>query len=102
MTSDKSLTMSTTADLHTTVKPSSQHLDKDMSSQSSEMLQSKDSTIELDTSLVTQDKTMSKNKLNSSTASVTKISEMTRLSFTYFVPVEHRIKQMKEALKQLN
>lgn len=102
MTSDKSLTMSTTADLHTTVKPSSQHLDEDMSSQSSEMLQSKDSTIELDTSLVTQDKTMSKNKLNSSTVSVTKISEMTRLSFTYFVPVEHRIKQMKEALKQLN
>lgn len=93
---------STTADLHSTVKPSSQHLDKDMSSQSSEMLQSKDSTIELDTSLVTQDKTMSKNKLNSSTVSVTKISEMTRLSFTYFVPVEHRIKQMKEALKQLN
>lgn len=93
---------STTADLHTTVKPSSQHLDKIMSSQSSEMLQSKDSTIELDTSLVTQDKTMSKNKLNSSTVSVTKISEMTRLSFTYFVPVEHRIKQMKEALKQLN
>lgn len=93
---------STTADLHTTVKPSSQHLDKIMSSQSSEMLQSKDSTIELDTSLVTQDKTMSKNKLNSSAASVTKISEMTRLSFTYFVPVEHRIKQMKEALKQLN
>lgn len=93
---------STTADLHTTVKPSSQHLDKNMSSQSSEMLQSKDSTIELDTSLVTQDKTMSKNKLNSSTVSVTKISEMTRLSFTYFVPVEHRIKQMKEALKQLN
>lgn len=102
MTSDKSLTMSTTADLHTTVKPSSQHLDKNMSSQSSEMLQSKDSTIELDTSLVTQDKTMSKNKLNSSAVSVTKISEMTRLSFTYFVPVEHRIKQMKEALKQLN
>lgn len=102
MTSDKSLTMSTTADLHTTVKPSSQHLDKIMSSQSSEMLQSKDSTIELDTSLVTQDKTMSKNKLNSSAVSVTKISEMTRLSFTYFVPVEHRIKQMKEALKQLN
>lgn len=93
---------STTADLHTTVKPSSQHLDKIMSSQSSEMLQSKDSTIELDTSLVTQDKTMSKNKLNSSTVSVTKISEMTRLSFTYFVPVEHRIKQMKEVLKQLN
>lgn len=93
---------STTADLHTTIKPSSQHLDKIMSSQSSEMLQSKDSTIELDTSLVTQDKTMSKNKLNSSTVSVTKISEMTRLSFTYFVPVEHRIKQMKEALKQLN
>lgn len=93
---------STTADLHTTVKPSSQHLDKDMSSQSSEMLQSKDSTIELDTSLVTQDKTMSKNKLNSSAVSVSKISEMTRLSFTYFVPVEHRIKQMKEALKQLN
>lgn len=102
MTSDKSLTMSTTADLHTTVKPSSQHLDKNMSSQSSEMLQSKDSTIELDTSLVTQDKTMSKNKLNSSAVSVSKISEMTRLSFTYFVPVEHRIKQMKEALKQLN
>lgn len=93
---------STTADLHTTVKPSSKHLDKDISSQSSEMLQSKDSTIELDTSLVTQDKNMSKNKLNSSTVSVTKISEMTRLSFTYFVPVEHRIKQMKEALKQLN
>lgn len=93
---------STTADLHTTVKPSSQHLDKDMSSQSSEILQSKDSTIELDTSLVTQDKTMSKNKLNSSVVSVSKISEMTRLSFTYFVPVEHRIKQMKEALKQLN
>lgn len=102
MTSDKSLTMSTTADLHTTVKPSSQHLDKDISSRLSEILQSKDSTIELDTSLVTQDKTMSKNKLNSSAVSVTKISEMTRLSFTYFVPVEHRIKQMKEALKQLN
>lgn len=93
---------STTADLHSIVKPSSQHLDKDMSSRLSEISKSKDSTIELDTSLVTQDKTMSKNKLNSSTVSVTKISEMTRLSFTYFVPVEHRIKQMKEALKQLN
>lgn len=91
---------STTADLHTTVKPSSQHLDKDMSSRLSEMLQSKDSTIELNTSMITQDKNMSKTELNGST--VTVISEMTRLSFTYFVPVEHRIKQMKEALKQLN
>lgn len=98
MTSDKSLTMSTTADLHATVKPSSQHLDKDMSSRLSEISKSKDSTIELNTSMVIPDK----NKLNGSTVTVTKISEMTRLSFTYFVPVEHRIKQMKEALKQLN
>lgn len=98
MTSDKSLTMSTTADLHTTVKPSSQHLDKVMSSRLSEISKSKDSTIELNTSMVIPDK----NKLNGSTVTVTKISEMSRLSFTYFVPVEHRIKQMKEALKQLN
>lgn len=98
MTSDKSLTMSTTADLHATVKPSSQHLDKDMSSRLSEISKSKDSTIELNTSMVIPDK----NKLNGSTVTVTKISEMTRLSFTYFVPVEHRIKQMKEALKQLH
>lgn len=93
---------STTADLHTTVKPSSQHLDKDMSSRLSEISKSKDSTIELNTSMVIPDKNMSKNELNGSTITVTKISEMTRLSFTYFVPVEHRIKQMKEALKQLN
>lgn len=93
---------STTADLHSIVKPSSQHLDKDMSSRLSEISKSKDSTIELNTSMVIPDKNMSKNKLNSSTVTVTKISEMTRLSFTYFVPVEHRIKQMKEALKQLN
>ena len=102
MTSDKSLTMSTAADLHSIVKPSSRYLDKDLSSQSSEIFQSKDSTIELNTSMITQDKNMSKNELNGSTVTVTKISEMTRLSFTYFVPVEYRIKQMKEALKQLN
>lgn len=93
---------STSADLHSIVKPSSQHLDKDMSSWLSEISKSKDSTIELNTSMVIPDKNMSKNELNGSTVTVTKISEMTRLSFTYFVPVEHRIKQMKEALKQLN
>lgn len=93
---------STSADLHSIVKPSSQHLDKDMSSRLSEISKSKDSTIELNTSMVIPDKNMSKNELNGSTVTVTKISEMTRLSFTYFVPVEHRIKQMKEALKQLN
>lgn len=93
---------STTADLHSIVKPSSQHLDKDMSSRLSEISKSKDPTIELNTSMVIPDKNMSKNELNGSTVTVTKISEMTRLSFTYFVPVEHRIKQMKEALKQLN
>lgn len=91
---------STTADLYSIVKPSSQHLDKDISSRLSEISKLKDSTIELNTSMVILDKNMSKNELNSST--VTVISEMTRLSFTYFVPVEHRIKQMKEALKQLN
>lgn len=93
---------STTADLHTTVKPSSQHLDKNISSRLSEISKSKDSTIELNTSMIIPDKNMSKNELNGSTVTVTKNSEMTRLSFTYFIPVEHRIKQMKEALKQLN
>lgn len=93
---------STTADLHSIVKPNSQHLDNDMSLRLSEISKSKDSTIELNTSMVIQDKNMFKNESNSSSVIVTKISEMTRLSFTYFVPVEHRIKQMKESLKQLN